>query len=111
MTPKLRRHNMLGRTAENGILRLIVVGLYSVLLLSLAQTVAVPYLYATRSVDTTISASLILSFVSVCRPSHCSSYLKTDLSWTGTNLDHIRIHSIVARSPPQARLHVQLSSY
>lgn len=53
----------------SGLFRLVVVGLYSLLLSSLAETVIVLYLYGTHSVDTTISASLILSFVGVGLPS------------------------------------------
>jgi hypothetical protein len=63
---------MLGSRAGTGMLWLVVVGLYSLLLLSLAQTVIVLQLYAIRSVDTTISASLILTFVSVSISIHCS---------------------------------------
>jgi hypothetical protein len=51
--------------AYGGLLRLIVSGLYLLLILCLAQTVAVLYLYAARRVDTTIAASLMLSFIGV----------------------------------------------
>lgn len=57
--------NMFGSSAGSGLLRFVVVGLYSLLLSSLAETILVLYLYAIRSVDTTMSASLILSFVGV----------------------------------------------
>ena len=43
----------------------MIIGFYSLLLFSLAQTFVVLLLYATRSVDATMSASLILAFVSV----------------------------------------------
>jgi hypothetical protein len=58
---------MLSSTEGNTILRLVVVGLYSLLICSLSQTIIVLQLYATGSVDTTISTSLILAFVSVSR--------------------------------------------
>lgn len=45
--------------------RLAVVGLYSLLLISIVQTAVVLQLYATKNVDSTMSASLILTFVSV----------------------------------------------
>lgn len=47
--------------------RLIVVGLYSLLLSSLAQVVIVLQLYASRRVDATIEASLILALASVSK--------------------------------------------
>ncbi len=60
---------MFGSSEGSDLLRLAVVGQYSLLLSSLAETVLVLYLYATRSVDTTMCASLILSFVGVSLPS------------------------------------------
>ncbi|KAF7507598.1 hypothetical protein GJ744_010268 [Endocarpon pusillum] len=54
---------MFERSEGSHLFRLVVVGLYSLLLTSLAETVIVLDLFATQSVDTTISASLILSFV------------------------------------------------
>jgi hypothetical protein len=59
---------MLVNGEGSGTLRLFVVGLYSLLISCLIQTVLILHLYATQSVDTTISAGLILTFVSVRKP-------------------------------------------
>ena len=63
---------MVSGTEASGTLRLAVVGLYSLLLVSLVQTIVVLRLYATRNVDTTMSANLILAFVSVSAPRRVS---------------------------------------
>jgi hypothetical protein len=64
---------MLVNGEGSGTLRLFVVGLYSLLISSLIQTVVTLHLYATQSVDTTISAGLILTFVSVRKPAPLTS--------------------------------------
>jgi hypothetical protein len=90
---------MFSSMAYSGLLRLVVLGLYSLLLLCLAQTVVVLYLYATRHVDTTIVASLMLSFVGVSRATHRSHWSRTDvlLGKSQLSIIFILIHSLLAR--------------
>ena len=85
--------------AYGGLLRLIVSGLYLLLILCLAQTVAVLYLYATRRVDTTIAASLMLSFVGVSKATHGSLWSRTDVSPGKSQLTliFVLVHSLLAR--------------
>ena len=90
-------------------LRLVIVGLYSLLLSSLAETVMVLCLYATRSVDTTISASLILSFVSVSLPSPWHVLSTINLWLTVTTITSVPASTLVARSPPETGYHIRLS--
>jgi hypothetical protein len=85
--------------AYGGLLRLIVSGLYLLLILCLAQTVAVLYLYAARRVDTTIAASLMLSFVGVSKATHGSLWSRTDvlLGKSQLTLIFVLVHSLLAR--------------
>ena len=56
---------MFGNKDGKWSLRVVVIGLYLLLLVSVVQTVLVLYLYASRSVDPAACASLVLAFVSV----------------------------------------------
>lgn len=94
---------MLGSRGESCVLRLVVVGLYSLFLSSLVQAVIVIDLYAIQRVDATMYASLILAFGSVSQPARTDSWQGTNISSPVTTLATLRLPTLITRSPPQKR--------